>query len=440
MASTAATAGQHEVRSIPFRPSPSARDLQKLIRARRDRLWLMGRQYSSTSSNSTAHRLSCPQQTFMIRGTSRHTYTVVINEEPSCTCPDARYNPRHTCKHVIYVFTRVLNVPQSSYVWYQKSLLRSEVVRILGEVGPNVNTPQAGATTTTERRQETPPVTQRQGSTHYSATPLRTTPAASLPARAQSSVPRASTPIVVARRIPQAGDESCCPICLDAFLAGQTQGLTFCEGCGNACHTSCLKIWISGTSSGNNTCICCRKEWSNAQRVAILSEVQVEITNENITSATNNTQTSVPATVNVVSSETTRALVESANRIIAQVESIDQSIRALVENADTYTTQLESLDQTNRALVESANQSINQAMSVIQSVMPATTNNRGGDMADTRVWSINQSNNQASSTNQTSVSATVNDAQSSSSATNACKCIETGELQISSATTNSHPC
>jgi hypothetical protein len=292
MGATLSTGSQSDVRSRPCRSRPSRRDLEKLSLASNQHIRLVSRSRSYRFPSATGLP-SCPQETFRIQGTSRHVYTVVIDREPRCDCQDARYNPRHTCKHVIFVFIKVLNVSQSSRVWYQKVLMRSEVVNLLiGEVVPNRSTPRVSPNTTTERRRETPSAPQRQQVTSsvqvsqqrqatsscrsllqrvlgYISLPLRTILSAFLSPRLGPFIQQANTPVAVERDNSQASDESCCPICLESFLAGQVQGLVICEGCRNPCHASCLKIWISGTSLANHACVYCRRSWSITEKEAI---------------------------------------------------------------------------------------------------------------------------------------------------------------------------
>lgn len=54
----------------------------------------------------------CLERAYDVMGTTGNVYTVVINERPTCTCPDftTRYN---RCKHIYFVLTRIMKVDPS---------------------------------------------------------------------------------------------------------------------------------------------------------------------------------------------------------------------------------------------------------------------------------------------------------------------------------------
>jgi hypothetical protein len=58
------------------------------------------------------------KETFKILGSTGNVYTVTISHIPSCSCPDATKG--NHCKHLIFVFLKVLSVPESSTFFYQK--------------------------------------------------------------------------------------------------------------------------------------------------------------------------------------------------------------------------------------------------------------------------------------------------------------------------------
>ncbi|KAF9218198.1 hypothetical protein BS17DRAFT_883543, partial [Gyrodon lividus] len=55
----------------------------------------------------------------------------------SYTGPDATKG--NHCKHILFIFLKVLQVPQDSHVWYQKALLTSELAAIFADAPPAPN-------------------------------------------------------------------------------------------------------------------------------------------------------------------------------------------------------------------------------------------------------------------------------------------------------------
>ncbi|KAH9946354.1 uncharacterized protein BXZ73DRAFT_95853 [Epithele typhae] len=68
------------------------------------------------------------KESFGVLGSTGNVYTVVIDKKPSCDCPDATKG--NHCKHILFIFLKVLQVTQASGHWYQKALLTSELEEI----------------------------------------------------------------------------------------------------------------------------------------------------------------------------------------------------------------------------------------------------------------------------------------------------------------------
>ncbi|KAI0257448.1 hypothetical protein BJV78DRAFT_37603 [Lactifluus subvellereus] len=150
-------------------------------------------------------------------------YTVVIDKFPSCNCPDASRG--NHCKHILFIFLKVLQLPQSSGLWYQKALLASELQTIFADA------PQAPNALAHERVRN--------------AYALATGKA---PISASSAAKR---------RIP--GPEDSCPICYESMHGASQEMLVFCEECGNALHSECFEQWRR--SAAELTCVWCRAKW-----------------------------------------------------------------------------------------------------------------------------------------------------------------------------------
>lgn len=71
-------------------------------------------------------------ETFTCLGSTGNVYDVKIAQIPSCTCPD--YEKGNLCKHIFFVYLKVLKLDQSrDTVYYQRALLESELDYIFNE-------------------------------------------------------------------------------------------------------------------------------------------------------------------------------------------------------------------------------------------------------------------------------------------------------------------
>ncbi|KAH8997593.1 hypothetical protein EDB92DRAFT_1447818 [Lactarius akahatsu] len=164
------------------------------------------------------------REEFKVLGSTGNVYTVTIGKLPSCDCPDASRG--NHCKHILFIYLKVLQVPQSSGLWYQKALLTNELESIF------TNAPLAPGVLAHDSVRNA----------YASATGKNQT--------AESSSTK--------RRVP--GPEDSCPICYES-MHGESEGrLTFCEECGNALHSECFEQWRR--SAAKLTCVWCRAEWN----------------------------------------------------------------------------------------------------------------------------------------------------------------------------------
>ncbi|KAI0934905.1 hypothetical protein AcV5_006599 [Taiwanofungus camphoratus] len=167
------------------------------------------------------------REEFSVLGSTGNVYTVVIDNTPSCNCPDA-IKGNH-CKHILFIFLKVLQVTQDSGHWYQKALLTSELEDIFAHapLAPNsVAHPRikdAYARATGKAIAQTSEDDQRQK-----------------------------------KRIPGPDDD--CPICYENMHGASESILTFCEECGNGLHKECFRQWAT-TARYNLTCVFCRAKW-----------------------------------------------------------------------------------------------------------------------------------------------------------------------------------
>ncbi|KAI0053364.1 hypothetical protein FA95DRAFT_1579484 [Auriscalpium vulgare] len=165
------------------------------------------------------------KEEFSVLGSTGNVYTVVIDKKPSCSCPDATKG--NHCKHILFIFLKVLQVTQASGVWYQKALLTSELETIFAAA------PHAPNALAHQRVREA-----------FARASGKTTTATSAASTTKKRVP---------------GPDDDCPICYEGMHGLPDKKLTFCEECGNALHTECFQQWAKSTP--NLTCVWCRAKW-----------------------------------------------------------------------------------------------------------------------------------------------------------------------------------
>lgn len=84
----------------------------RMHRAQCERLYLIERKQESDTS-----------AIFTVLGNTGNVYTVKISVLPSCDCPD--YSS--SCKHILFVYLRILKINTASYILYQRALLEPEL-------------------------------------------------------------------------------------------------------------------------------------------------------------------------------------------------------------------------------------------------------------------------------------------------------------------------
>mmetsp|Transcript_3010 Transcript_3010/g.5318 ORF Transcript_3010/g.5318 Transcript_3010/m.5318 type:complete len:264 (-) Transcript_3010:152-943(-) len=114
-----------ERRKHRYRPYPSRKIMDRINRTEYHKMSLIE---SIPVIDNSSHEL-CYE--FVILGATRNRYSVRIDLEPSCSCPDFLKH-LESCKHILYVFLKVLHCSLKNPVIWQKSLLREELKSVLG--------------------------------------------------------------------------------------------------------------------------------------------------------------------------------------------------------------------------------------------------------------------------------------------------------------------
>ncbi|EYU20428.1 hypothetical protein ABFS82_01G019600 [Erythranthe guttata] len=192
----------HRHRFIPTQPFSD-----RVIRAVRHRLRLLHR----TDDSSL----------FFVLGATGNVYTVNISAAPSCTCPD-RATP---CKHILFVFIRVLGLPLDDPSLWRRTLRPCQLRRLLNL--PTSREALAGAA-----------VRERFHHLFF-----------------QSRSTGSRRPDVVA----EIG--TACPVCLEDL--GREDKVVACGTCKNVIHETCFLAWKKTCRRRSATCVLCRARWRN---------------------------------------------------------------------------------------------------------------------------------------------------------------------------------
>ncbi|KAI3857678.1 hypothetical protein MKW98_028942 [Papaver atlanticum] len=198
--SVASNSPPHHQNRLHHRFKPTQPVADRIVRAYHHRLRLLHR-----SENN-----------FFILGATGNVYTVTLSTAPSCNCPD-RAVP---CKHILFVYLRVLGVSLDDQCLRRKTLGTCQLTRLL-------NTPTSLQSIAGARARER---------FHH----LFSTSNASPPPRIEL------------------GNDATCPICLDEM--NKEDKVVECGTCRNVLHKECLITW-KRSRGRRATCVICRARW-----------------------------------------------------------------------------------------------------------------------------------------------------------------------------------
>lgn len=159
---------------------------------------------------------------FFVLGATGNVYIVTLSATPSCTCPD-RATP---CKHILFVFVRVLGVPLDDSCLRRRTLRACRLTRLL--CTPTSPDSVAGAGV----RERFHQLFFRQGSSSSSSRP--------------STV--------------EFEEGTTCPVCLEE-MDGKEERVVACGTCRNPIHEECLMRWKRSTGRRSASCVICRARW-----------------------------------------------------------------------------------------------------------------------------------------------------------------------------------
>ncbi|CAI9093549.1 OLC1v1029068C1 [Oldenlandia corymbosa var. corymbosa] len=179
---------------------------ERVIRALRHRIRLL-------------HRCD---STFFVLGATGNVYAVNLSSTPSCTCPD-RTKP---CKHILFVFIRVLGVPLDDSCLWRRTLRPCQLNRLLSL--PASADTLAGSNV----REMFHQLFFREGRPGGSAGEV------------------------------EVGEGATCPVCLEE-MGKLGEKIVACGTCRNPIHHECLMAWKKSSRRRSASCVLCRARWRN---------------------------------------------------------------------------------------------------------------------------------------------------------------------------------
>ena len=203
---------------------------------------------------------------FAVFGATGNVYACDVRAVPSCDCPDFAGGRRggpgtpgsRVCKHLLWLYMRVLGVPRDDPLLCQTALTQAELARLLAA-------PSAAQRATLAARAA-------REAYHRSSAAQLGVDCVDEPGSDEPLVP-------VARKNPR---EETCPVCFECFDDAETVAATATDprrvasrvwwcvsGCGSNVHASCMRRWIAKATGdgfgGGATCPLCRAGWCDQE-------------------------------------------------------------------------------------------------------------------------------------------------------------------------------
>lgn len=198
-----------------YRQIEMSRDISRRIqRAKTHRLYVL-----------EMHPMPPDHVVFLVQGSTGNEYVVDICKNPSCSCPDHSTNG-HICKHLLYVYLKVLRMEDTCSTIWQRRISRSELTNVMARIPTHLD----------------PSVIQ-----HNEIINLCTPP----------SSPKSG------RVAPSPDSTDVCPICFDEFYLDPRAETHSCRKCGQFAHAKCMAVWSATCKKHRNpvTCTLCRAKW-----------------------------------------------------------------------------------------------------------------------------------------------------------------------------------
>lgn len=202
----------------------------RIERALSQRLYLLERR---DARGSEVGSTESSESTFVVMGSTGNVYEVLISASPRCNCPDfeRRQSP---CKHVLFVWLRVLRLESGDPRVWQRKLSMEDVREVLRRCRTRAVGRGLRAPTDAQQRY------------------ARLVGCSGEAGQADGQPPQPC-------RARRALEEDECAICYEAMEEHEEQAglVTFCLACGANFHKDCIRRWQEKSRKGD--CPLCRE-------------------------------------------------------------------------------------------------------------------------------------------------------------------------------------
>lgn len=226
-------------------------DIRKRIeRALSQRLYLLDQHDISTPGNLG--------RCFSVLGSTGNTYHVTISKFPSCTCPD--FENGNLCKHILFVYLRVLRCPETSPIICQDALLQDELASLF--VSSTINKISNKNTTTIPSTSLSLSSTSSYNNSNHRVviSLVDSESEAEIETKAEVGINKNKGLETESDKNEDENNinlEECeCPICFEE-MKSKKESIEKCLTCKNYLHSDCLRRWLKQSK----TCVYCRSPW-----------------------------------------------------------------------------------------------------------------------------------------------------------------------------------
>eukprot|EP00638_Chattonella_subsalsa_P009335 CAMPEP_0117753528 /NCGR_PEP_ID=MMETSP0947-20121206/12280_1 /TAXON_ID=44440 /ORGANISM="Chattonella subsalsa, Strain CCMP2191" /LENGTH=584 /DNA_ID=CAMNT_0005572429 /DNA_START=126 /DNA_END=1877 /DNA_ORIENTATION=+ len=192
-----------EKRLTRYRTNCPVAVMQRIARAKTQRLFLIDQKDQS--------REGFLSRTFAVMGSTGNIYNVAIEQKPRCDCPD--FAKGNLCKHILFVYLKVLRQPDHCSHIYQTSLLQCELKGIFDTSPKSLNGCLARKEVISAyKKVKGEGEDEEDENTKGSKDDMRL--------------------------------EKDCPVCFEEIVEGGRDALVYCrDGCKKALHKQCQEMW-----------------------------------------------------------------------------------------------------------------------------------------------------------------------------------------------------
>jgi hypothetical protein len=212
---------KEEKRAARLVSRASSKTLDRIQRALSQRLYLISQKDLSVDGNL--------RRDYAVLGSTGNVYDVTISRQCTCTCPDSV----NLCKHILFVFLRVLKVHPHSHVVYQNALLQSELASIFASKANHDDV-----------------IAKKEVQKAYNKS-LGITVDDELNNDINNGIPTL-----------EEGAE--CPICFEEMKDNHSEKIEHCQTCRKYVHFDCMSRWKKNSNT-IVTCPLCRQPWAAGQ-------------------------------------------------------------------------------------------------------------------------------------------------------------------------------